>query len=302
MVSRLQDEANRRVGQTDMARDNVRTAEEELDLARAVTPDASLAGRRQESEQKAAEAEALHQTRACELAAADPDSAASLLTNARGVLQRLRDGHGDLELESARIKTELEVRGEAGLHDRHSAVASELVRGERQKALIDRRAAAAELLYARLAANRDAAKRAYALPFKQQLDAYARIVFGSTVSLNVDYDTLQIAGRTLDGVTVPYDSLSAGAKEQLCVLSRLACAHLVSPTADDQSEAGVPVIFDDALGYSDPGRLERIGAAFNAASGHSQIVVLTCVPERYRNIGSATVVQFGDATRAPAGV
>jgi len=203
-----------------------------------------------------------------------------------------------MELESARIKTELDVRGETGLHDQLSSVKSGLAQLERQKTLTDRRANAAELLYMRLAANRDAAKRAYALPFKRQLDVFGRIVFGPTASVNVDYDTLEITSRTLDGVTVPYDSLSGGTREQLCVLSRLACATLVSPVSDGQPDAGVPVIFDDALGYSDPDRLERVGAAFNAASGQSQVIVLTCVPERYSNIGSATVVYL-DQTSAP---
>jgi uncharacterized protein YhaN len=82
----------------------------------------------------------------------------------------------------------------------------------------------------------------------------------------------------------------------LCVLSRLACATLVSPASDDQADAGVPVIFDDALGYSDPDRLERVGAAFNAAGGQSQVIVLTCVPERYRNIGSASVVYLEETS------
>jgi len=79
-------------------------------------------------------------------------------------------------------------------------------------------------------------------------------------------------------------------------VKRLACATLVSPASDEQPDAGVPVIFDDALGYSDPDRLERVGAAFNAASGQSQVIVLTCVPERYRNIGSASVVYLEPAS------
>ncbi len=94
-------------------------------------------------------------------------------------------------------------------------------------------------------------------------------------------------------MTVPYDSLSAGAKEQICVLARLACAALVSPASnEEQDDGGVPVIFDDALGYSDAGRLERMGAAFSLAGQQSQVIVLTCVPERYRNIGSASVVHL----------
>jgi hypothetical protein len=149
------------------------------------------------------------------------------------------------------------------------------------------------LLYKRLGAKRDAARRSYVAPFKQQLDSFGRIVFGSSASVDVDHDSLQITSRTLNGVTVPYASLSSGAKEQLCVLSRLACAALVSLASSQESDdRGVPAIFDDALGYSDAGRLERMGAAFNLAGQQSQVIVLTCVPERYRHIGSANVVHL----------
>ena len=124
-------------------------------------------------------------------------------------------------------------------------------------------------------------------------------MFGPTVAIEVDHESLEIVSRTMDGVTVPYDSLSSGAKEQLCVLARLACAALVSPASEDGGDGGVPVIFDDALGYSDAGRLERVGAAFSSAGHQSQVIVLTCVPERYRNIGSATVVHLEERPAQP---
>ena len=296
MLVGIQNEASQRAGQIELAQQNVTAAERQLEGARAKVQDADLVGRRQQKEQDAAKAEAAHLLKANELATADPDSAALLLKNAQGVLARIHTDCNALELESARIKSELEVRGEAGLHDQLASVQSQLAQHEREKTLTDRRAAAAQLLCARLAANRDAAKRSYVAPFKQQLDAFGRIVFGPTVSIGVDHDTLKITSRTLGGRTVPYDSLSAGTREQLCVLARLACAALVSPASADHPDAGVPVIFDDALGYSDSGRLERVGAAFNAASQQSQVIVLTCVPERYRNIGSATVVYLEEAS------
>ena len=81
------------------------------------------------------------------------------------------------------------------------------------------------------------------------------------------------------------------------MLSRLACAALVSPPdaqgAGAGDTGGVPVIFDDALGYSDPTRLARLGAAFNVAGDRCQVIVLTCVPDRYAHIGSAQVVRLG---------
>jgi uncharacterized protein YhaN len=49
----------------------------------------------------------------------------------------------------------------------------------------------------------------------------------------------------LAGRTVAYESLSGGAKEQLGIVARLASAALVA------KEDGVPVVIDDALGFTD---------------------------------------------------
>ncbi|MDO8485004.1 MAG: hypothetical protein Q7S35_08655 [Candidatus Limnocylindrales bacterium] len=92
--------------------------------------------------------------------------------------------------------------------------------------------------------------------------------------------------RTLEGRTIPFESLSMGAQEQLGLISRLACAMIVAP------DGGVPLILDDALGNSDPQRLEAMGAVLSVAGRHCQIIVLTCQPDRYGHVGEATVVRL----------
>ncbi len=92
--------------------------------------------------------------------------------------------------------------------------------------------------------------------------------------------------RTLRGATVPFDSLSGGAREQLSLIFRAACAILVS------EREGMPLILDDALGYSDAGRLELMGAVLAKAAEQCQIIIFTCMPERYAGIGNARVIQL----------
>ena len=82
------------------------------------------------------------------------------------------------------------------------------------------------------------------------------------------------------------------------MLARLACAMIVSPAAED---VGAPVIIDDALGYTDHERLESMALAFSAAREGCQVIVLTCVPERYGRIGSARVVRFDEQLTTTAG-
>jgi len=55
-------------------------------------------------------------------------------------------------------------------------------------------------------------------------------------------------------------------------------------------EGGMPLILDDALGYTDPERLRLMGAVLARAARECQIVIFTCLPDRYAAIGDATVV------------
>ena len=118
-----------------------------------------------------------------------------------------------------------------------------------------------------------------------EVERLGRIVFGDSFAVEVDSD-LRICSRTVAGTTVPYESLSGGAKEQLGIVARLAGAALVA------KEDSVPVIIDDALGFTDAGRLARMGEVFDAVGGDGQVIVLTCSPERYAGVGDATRIEL----------
>ena len=111
-------------------------------------------------------------------------------------------------------------------------------------------------------------------------------MFGPDFAVELDDLNLSVLSRTLNGRTIPYKSLSIGAQEQIALISRLACATIVAP------DGGVPVILDDALGKSDPQRLEAMGAVLAVAGRQSQIIVLTCQPDRYEHVGGAQIVRL----------
>jgi len=67
-------------------------------------------------------------------------------------------------------------------------------------------------------------------------------------------------------------------------MSSITCSMIVA------KDGGTPVILDDALGYIDPERLKLMGAVLAVAAKECQIVIFTCVPERYAFIGEAAVV------------
>ncbi|MBK8324854.1 MAG: hypothetical protein IPL06_19785 [Betaproteobacteria bacterium] len=126
-------------------------------------------------------------------------------------------------------------------------------------------------------------RMAYVAPLRDGIERLGRHVFGPTFRVDVD-ERLQVVSRTVDGVTVSVKQLSTGAKEQLGVLVRLAAASMVS------KEGGVPLVLDDALGSTDEGRLEAMGAVLRVASQDTQTIILTCAPERYVHVGAQASV------------
>lgn len=150
-----------------------------------------------------------------------------------------------------------------------------------------RRAAAARLLAETLEHSQAEAHRRYTEPFKQRLEHLGAHVFGSRFRVEVDED-LAVTRRYMHGTWIEEACLSTGAREQLAVLVRLAVATLVDP--DD----GVPVVLDDALGHSDPGRLASLAAALEAAGRQSQVIVLTATPERFAALDLPHIVAIGD--------
>lgn len=220
------------------------------------------------------------------LQAQDPDTIETKLANARDVKARAEQALTDNRREQAKLSGRLEAQGGSGLHtqlnDRNNA--RESVERKRQSA--EARAQAAELLHQTFKKHRQDARERYIGPFREKIEELGRIVFGPTFEVELDTD-LRVAKRTLDKITLNTDQLSVGAREQIGVICRLACAAIVSPGGK-----GAPVVVDDALGWSDPSRLKSMGAAMHSASKQSQVIVLTCTPGRYAHVGNASVIKL----------
>ena len=221
-----------------------------------------------------------------ELQQEEAESVEELLENARGKSQRMAREIAENEGRQHELRGGLEARGEMGLASQRDEAESKLRSLERDHESAERRARAAECLYNAFDARRRETRQKYLAPFREGIERLGKIVFNPTFAVELD-DDLGIARRTLDGDTLDASQLSTGAREQLGIIARLACAAIVSPDS-----GGAPVILDDALGWSDPSRLERMGAAIAAAGRHCQVIILTCTPGRYAHVGNATVVNL----------
>jgi hypothetical protein len=277
----------------EVAAQDAERLEQELATQRSAADDAALQVAATEADDGLKAALAEQERAEEELTVGDPTSARAVLENSQELSERLARDIQQLEIESATARAALDAAGHEGLADRLASGLEQLEELRREVSTEDRRAAAADLLHRLLKEKREQAQLAYVEPLRAKVNAYARILFGPTVEVEINPATLEVASRTLGGTTVPFAALSGGAREQLAVLARLACAALVSPAGAAGIPRGVPVIIDDALGYTDPERLEKIGAAFSVAGKDCQVIVLTCEPGRYRGVGGAHVVSVG---------
>ncbi|OBH66938.1 hypothetical protein A5684_05060 [Mycobacterium intracellulare] len=214
------------------------------------------------------------------LAAASPDAVAAELAAATKEDESLRERYEEAARALREITIELSVFGTEGRQGKLDAAETEREHAATQHSQIGARARAAKLLRTVMTRHRDTTRRRYVEPYRAELQRLGRPVFGPSFEVDIDSD-LCIRSRTLNGITVPYESLSGGAKEQLGILARLAGAALVA------KEDAVPVVVDDALGFTDPDRLAKMGQLFDSVGTHGQVIVLTCSPDRYDGVRGA---------------
>ncbi|KAA0079445.1 hypothetical protein CIW52_28495 [Mycolicibacterium sp. P9-64] len=256
-----------------------------LAAQRESTGDEDLAARAGALAECANEAAAGLQAVETELARVAPGAVAQELDDADRCHDAMVRRHEELGEQLRDTTAQLRAYGSQGRRGQLDAAHIELQRATAEHARLGRRADAVNVLRSVMLRHRDDARLRYVEPFRGQVERLGRIVFGADFEVEIDAE-LRICSRTLDGRTVPYESLSGGAKEQLGIVARLAGAALVA------KEDGVPVLIDDALGFTDAARLTKMGEVFDAVGGDGQVIVLTCSPERYATVGDALHIEL----------
>jgi|GEM_PF-574813 len=188
-----------------------------------------------------------------------------------------------------RLRGRLEKVESDGVFETVEELQSRLTNKETELANITARAAAARYLYELMKEAREVSYRSYRRPLQKQIVALGRKVYGSTFSVELT-DELTIQERIIDHTPVPYESLSAGTKEQLTLMTRIAAAQLVS------RDGAVPVFIDDALGFTDDQRLLWMAVFLEQLGRTQQIIILTCNRDRYQRIQPVTIVDLGGSS------
>ncbi|HEX7934454.1 MAG TPA: AAA family ATPase [Paraburkholderia sp.] len=216
--------------------------------------------------------------RARELEAARLDDPAAEATRYRASAELAREEQRERKMRITQLRSQLETVGASGLGERLAALDAQVEQATRRQDELSLRAGALSLLDEVLVDERDAALAQLRAPLTERLGHYLKRIFPqSTIALGDD-----LSPATLDrhGRADTLDALSFGTREQLGILTRLAYADLLKAS-------GRPTLLmlDDAAVHTDAARRDAIKRALIDAATRHQILVFTCHPELWDDLG-----------------
>lgn len=216
---------------------------------------------------------------------ARPEIVAQDIVRLQRSIEQLEAAHRQRRERLLLLQQALQQEGAHGLEEQLATLEGELARARRREQELQRRAAALDLLCSRLDAGRQAVMARLQRPLRQRLQHYLELLFPGAqleVTASLAPATLSRPGGAGAQQTATVEALSFGAREQLGLISRLAYADLLR-------EAGRPtlLILDDALVHSDDKRLAQMKRVLFDASQRHQVLLFTCHPERWQDLGVA---------------
>ncbi|SFP72535.1 DNA repair exonuclease SbcCD ATPase subunit [Variovorax sp. PDC80] len=220
-----------------------------------------------------------------ELQAARPDIVLQDIERLRRSIEQLMRGHQQRREQLLVLESGLQQAGAQGLEEQREALAGQLAQAQRRQADLQRRAEALSLLCRKLEQKRQATLTRLQAPLQARMQHYLPLLMpGATVEMDAGLAPAMLTRARLGGAVESgqLQELSFGAREQLRLISRFAYADLLQ-------EAGRPtlLILDDALVHSDAPRLAQMKRVlFDAAQRH-QVLLFTCHPEDWRDMGVA---------------
>lgn len=185
----------------------------------------------------------------------------------------------DLRSAIARLEGQIQTLGGEGLgeevdrlRDLLAVAEAERTRQERRIETLRLLRRAVEVAYAKRREQLNAPLKRHLRPFLHDLFPDAEIDLG---------DGFRVAGLRRAGPGAEsLERLSAGTREQIAVLVRLAMGAMIAGKGTE-----VPVILDDALVFSDDSRIEQMFDALKRAGQNQQVIVFTCRARSFATLG-----------------
>jgi chromosome segregation ATPase len=289
MTSREASDAKQALATAEAARNN---AQRERDALHHALQDPARQKRQQDANQRLlgtnAERDALAQridVQAQQIEEAHPDILAQDIVRLHRSVEQTEKQFRTRGEEIIRLQTQLEAAGAQGLEEQSAELVVQVEQLAHRHAELSRRAQALDLLLNLLEGKRRELTRRLQAPLQKHLNHYLHLLFPQAASLEID-ENLMPGPLTRPGArgqeSGEFEALSFGAREQIGVISRLAYADLLQ-------DSGRPtlIILDDVLVHSDEQRLAQMKRIlFDAAQRH-QILLFTCHPAVWRDLGVA---------------
>jgi energy-coupling factor transporter ATP-binding protein EcfA2 len=260
------DQALERRTETQRRLDQLRA---EISEAERAAPEAELASRIAQLHDQLALAEA----RARQLHEQAPEESLDDLERRIAELRQASEARNaelrQRELSIERLRARIQALAGGGLDERLAGARRRLEEVARECAKYQGEVDALELLLRVLCDAEREAKERYVGPLVRRIRPYLAALFPGA-DLQVD-EALRISTVARQGRSELFERLSAGTREQIAILTRLAFAELLA----DQGRPAV-VVLDDALVFSDDRRIEQMFQILARAAARLQILVLTC--------------------------
>lgn len=283
-VARQWDEARLQQGQARTRRD---AAQQENDALQALLNDPQRLQRAQASQAQMlalqSEQQTLAQTidqRQREVDAARVDILAQDVERLRRSAEQAQHQYNERQNAMTLLQGKLEQAGAQGLEEERASQRVQAQAADQRHRELALQAQALELLLGLLESRRSALTRRLQAPLHKHIDRYLQLLFPqATLDIGDDLAPGRLSRSASN--SGPVTELSFGAREQMGVISRLAYADLLK-------EAGRPtlIILDDALVHSDAQRLEQMKRVLFDASQRHQVLLFTCHPELWRDLGA----------------
>lgn len=221
--------------------------------------------------------------------AADPQTLAQDVERFTRSAEAMEKQASQREQEISELQVRLDEQGGLGLEEKHAESQQQFERRTRRRDQLAHRAAALDLLLDRLRERRQGLTQQLQAPLQKHLNHYLKLLFPDA-RLAVDEHLVpealtrphhQNQGQGRGEEQGSLDALSFGSREQLGLISRLAYADLLR-----EAEQPTLIILDDALVHSDSGRREQMKRILFDAGQRHQILLLSCHPENWRDLGA----------------
>ena len=265
----------------------IRSIHSQLETALAQLPDET----REETLARAAEElvkrRETHQTKAAALEGErarapsqdETERRRSRVERLQSALTLQRNKADELRQSIAKLEGEIEIAGGHGLGERAATLKLQQEMALAEANRLSQRVEVLKHLRDTVNACYDRRRAELNAPLLRHLKPFLNDVFPeSELSLGENF---AISGLARSGPAAElFGKLSLGTQEQIAVLVRLAMGAMISEKGED-----VPVILDDALVFSDDGRIERMFDAISRAGKNQQVIVLTCRSRSFATLG-----------------